>query len=143
MSALCHNRTFTALFDHLIGTGLQRLRHGQTEGLGGLEINGEFVPGGSLNRKIGRFLTSKNTIDIIRRMTKLVNPIRPIRNEATFGYYVAISINRRQLVPRRKLDDQFSIRSSRAPSRSSRHSQSGRRLRPRVQSLRRREHRLD
>ena len=104
------------LFDHLIGTSLQRLWHGQTECFGGLEINGEFVLVGSLNRKIGRLLASKNAIDIIRRLTKLVNPIRPIRNKATFGHYVAVSINRRQLVPRRKLHNQFSKdRSSRGP----------------------------
>ena len=64
------------LFDHLIGTSLQRLWHGQTECFGGLEINGKFVLVGSLNRKIGGLLTSKNAIDIIRRLTKLVNPIR-------------------------------------------------------------------
>src|SRR6516164_4687989 len=121
MSALCQKRTSCgaancSLFDHLIGTSLQRLWHGQTEGFGGLEINGEFVLGGSLNRKIGRFLTPKNAIDIIRRLTKLVNPISPIGNKATFGHYVTISIDCRQLVLRRKLDDQFSIhRSSRGP----------------------------
>ena len=81
MSALCQKRTSCgaancSLFDHLIGTSLQRLWHGQTEGFGGLEINGEFVLGGSLNRKIGRLFTSKNAIDIIRSLTKLVNPIR-------------------------------------------------------------------
>src|SRR6516164_3897564 len=123
MSALCQKRTSCgaancSLFDHLIGTSLQRLWHGQTEGFGGLEINGEFVLGGSLNRKIGRLFTSKNAIDIIRSLTKLVNPIRAIRNKATFGHYVAVSIDRRQLVPRCKLDDQFSIDRS---SRGSRH----------------------
>src|SRR5215469_2458611 len=60
--------------------------------------------------------TSKNAVDIIRRLTILLNPIRPIRNKTTFGHYVTIGIDRRQLVPRRKLDDQFSIdRSSHGP----------------------------
>ena len=77
---------FCSLFDHLTGTGLQRLWHSQTERLGGLEINGEFVLGGSLNGKISRLLASKNAIDIIRRVAKLVNPIGPIRNKAAFGH---------------------------------------------------------
>jgi hypothetical protein len=76
MSALCQKQTyamlqFCSLFDHLTGTGLQRLWHSQTERLGGLEINGEFVRG-SLNTKISRLLASKNAIDIIRRVAKLV-----------------------------------------------------------------------
>src|SRR6516164_9898891 len=89
MSALCQKQTyavqqFWSLFDHLTGTGLQRLWHSQTERLGGLEINGEFVLGGSLNGKISRLLASQNAIDIIRRVAKLVNPIGPIRNKAAF-----------------------------------------------------------
>jgi hypothetical protein len=51
------------LFDHLIGTGLQWLWHGQTARFSRLEIDGGFVLGGSLNRKIGELLTSKNAID--------------------------------------------------------------------------------
>src|SRR6516225_8171156 len=34
---------------------------------------------------------------------------RPKGTILTFGHYVAVSIDRRQLVPRRKLDDQFLI----------------------------------
>ena len=60
----------------------------------------QFVFGGSLNWKIGRLLTSKNAINIIRRVVILVNPIRPIRNKAAFGHDVAVTIDRRQLVPR-------------------------------------------
>ena len=56
---------FFSLFDHPISTGLQRLWHSQTERLDGIEINGEFVLGGNLNRKIDRLLTSKNAINII------------------------------------------------------------------------------
>jgi len=33
------------LFDHLVGAGENRIRHGQAEGLGGLEIDDELEPG--------------------------------------------------------------------------------------------------
>ena len=44
MSALCQKRTFcaaerTSLFDQLVGGRKQRLRHGETERLGGFEID--------------------------------------------------------------------------------------------------------
>jgi hypothetical protein len=32
-------------FDHLVGAGENRIRHGQAEGLGGLEIDDELEPG--------------------------------------------------------------------------------------------------
>jgi hypothetical protein len=34
MSALCQKQTFAALFDHLVGTGEQRLRNIEPERLG-------------------------------------------------------------------------------------------------------------
>ena len=38
------------LFNHLIGTGLQRERHVQPQSLGGAEVDDEFELGGLLNR---------------------------------------------------------------------------------------------
>jgi hypothetical protein len=40
------------LFDHLVGGNEQRLRHGQTERLGGLQVDYQFKFGRLLNRQI-------------------------------------------------------------------------------------------
>ena len=47
MSQLGQNRKSATLFDHLVGQQLERVRHGEAEGSGGLEINDEFVLSGS------------------------------------------------------------------------------------------------
>ena len=49
-----------ALFDHLVGATLQRLRHGNAERLGGLEIDDQFDFRGLHDREIGRLLALKN-----------------------------------------------------------------------------------
>jgi hypothetical protein len=44
------------LFDHLVGGHEQRLRHGQSESLGGLEVDDEPVFGRPLHRKVAGLL---------------------------------------------------------------------------------------
>ena len=39
MSALCQKQTSSDLFDNLVGAILYRLRHGNAECLGGLEVD--------------------------------------------------------------------------------------------------------
>jgi len=46
-------RTFARLFDDLVSTAKQRLWHGETERLGGLEIDDQLERGGLLDRQIG------------------------------------------------------------------------------------------
>ncbi len=52
------------LFDHLVGTGEHGRRHGEAEGLGGLEIDHQLVLCRRLHRKIGWLLSLEDTIDI-------------------------------------------------------------------------------
>jgi hypothetical protein len=46
----------TPSFNHLVGSCQQHGRHGETERLGGHEVDGEFVPVRGLHGQIGRFL---------------------------------------------------------------------------------------
>jgi hypothetical protein len=45
------------LFDHFVGTGEQRGRHGKAERLSSFEIDHQFVLGRGLHWKVGRLLT--------------------------------------------------------------------------------------
>ena len=56
--------TFRPLFDHLVGAGKQRERHGNPEGLGGLEVDHQFKIDGLLNGQLAWFRTLENKINI-------------------------------------------------------------------------------
>ena len=45
------------LFDHLVGAGKQRRRHGKAERLGGREIDGKFEISSLIDRQVGRCCT--------------------------------------------------------------------------------------
>ena len=72
MSALCQKRT-SALFDHLVGAGEQRRRHGEAERLGGLEIDHQLVLGRRLHRQVGWLLALEDAIDVAGRAAELVD----------------------------------------------------------------------
>src|SRR5437763_16636893 len=52
------------LFDHLVGAGEQRRRHGEAERLRGFQIDSKLELRRLLNRKIGRVRSPKDAIDI-------------------------------------------------------------------------------
>jgi hypothetical protein len=43
------------LFDHLVGAGEQRLRHGEAEGLSGRQVDHQLELGRLLDRQVGGF----------------------------------------------------------------------------------------
>ena len=57
-------RRKTSLFDHLVGAGKQRLRHGETECLRGFAIDYQIVFGRCLYRHVGRFFPLENAVDV-------------------------------------------------------------------------------
>ena len=77
MSALCQQRTSACLFDHLVGTGEKRWRHGKTKRPSGLKIDHQFKLGRRLHRQIGRLLALEDAIDIAGRLTVLVDKSEP------------------------------------------------------------------
>jgi hypothetical protein len=63
------------LFDHLVGANEKRLRHGQAERLGGLEIDHQLELGGGLIRQLAGLLAAKDAVDVGRWLPININII--------------------------------------------------------------------
>src|SRR6478672_2219020 len=63
---LAHPYTLSLLFDHLVGTHEQRVRHGQGECVGGFQVNDQIELGGLLNWKIAGLVATKDSIGAIQ-----------------------------------------------------------------------------
>src|SRR4029077_114395 len=74
-----------SLLDHLVGAGAHRRRHGEAEHLSGLEIDHQFVLGWGRHWQVGRLLALEDAIDVASRAPKLIEEIRPIRNQSAAG----------------------------------------------------------
>ena len=69
------------LFDHLVGQQLERVRHGEAEDGGGLEINDQLVFERELNGQIARICASQNLVNIRRGRSRLLQLIDAIRDQ--------------------------------------------------------------
>src|SRR5215469_10390885 len=79
-----------ALFDHLVGTRDQRLRHGESECLRGFEIDYQLILCRRLYRQIARLLAFEDAIDIASRAPEHVRAIRSVGNQAAILYDNAV-----------------------------------------------------
>ena len=77
--------------------------------LRGLEIDDQLVLGRRLHRQVGRLLALEDAIDVAGRAAELVHEIIPVGDQATAGDEVASVIDRGQLMPGRKRDDQLAM----------------------------------
>src|SRR6516162_11713567 len=114
MSALCQKQTFcaaerTSLFDHLVGTREQRWRNGETKRSRRFEVDHRFVPGWRLYWQVRRFLALEDAIGVAGRLSILGNVIRPVGDQAASGDEGPFEVDRGQLVPGCKRDDQIAI----------------------------------
>jgi len=66
------------LFDHFVGAGEQRWRHGQVKRLRGLDVDDQRDFCGPLNRQVVRICTTKNPIDVRCRLRMHADCVGPI-----------------------------------------------------------------
>jgi hypothetical protein len=70
------------LFDHLVGGGKQRRRHGEAERLGSFEVDHQLELCRRLNRKLIWFLTPDDAISICCRTAKTVIGVVSVRQQS-------------------------------------------------------------
>ena len=85
MSAMCQKRTLPALFDHLVGSNEQAGWHPKTERLRRFQVDRCFELCRRLYRKVGRFFTLENAIDVTRCAPMRVDRIESSGDQATGG----------------------------------------------------------
>src|SRR5215813_7213222 len=97
-------------FNDLVGAERKCRRNVQSEHPSGLEIDDQLVLGRRLNREFAWLLASQNAIDVGRRPSPLIDLIGPVGHQSALGYVISKRIDCRQAMPRRRYDDQSTVR---------------------------------
>src|SRR5262249_42697878 len=74
------------LLNDLVGAHKQRWRHIESERFCGLEVEDRLVLGRCLHRKVGGLGATQNTVDIGRRLPKLVDNVSAVRHQTELGH---------------------------------------------------------
>jgi hypothetical protein len=87
--------------DHLVGAGEQRLRDGDAERLGGLQVDHQLESGRLLNWKVSRFRPVEDAARVNADVVLHRGEARPVAYQTTGISEGSIRINRRNGVVRR------------------------------------------
>ena len=97
------------LFDHLVGGDEKAGRYWQAESFGGFPIKDGFVFCRSLHRKVSRFGTAKDAINVRGCLTILVCGHNPVGHETTGRDEEPVAVNRWHAMASSERDDEIAV----------------------------------
>ena len=103
-----------ASFDHLIGAGEQRGRHGEAECLGGLEVDGELELGGLFDGEFGGPYPPEDFVDKACGPKIQIGIVYRVGHQSPVFHKIARRIAGRQPVAGRQVNNRLLIRLSQA-----------------------------
>src|SRR5262249_47486542 len=109
MSALGHKRTFSHSFDYSVGGYEQTGRDGQTKSFRGFYVDGGFVFGGRLYRKVSGFVAAQDAVYIGPRQTKIFDLINSVGHQAPGLDQITARVDPRQPVTRCTRDEEIAF----------------------------------
>jgi len=83
-----------ALFDHLVGAGEEGFWDAQAQCLGGVEVDSHIKLARLLNGQIGGLLAAQYSVYVRRRLSEMVDVIRPVRNQTAVDGEIPLGVDR-------------------------------------------------
>src|SRR3954466_10144731 len=77
-----HQLCLAHSFNHLVGAGEERWRHGEAQCLGGIHIDNQIVLRRRLHRQLGWFLTLEDAINVASRTSVLAGDVGAVGGPA-------------------------------------------------------------
>src|SRR5262249_37844963 len=93
----------------VVGAAPQRQRHGEPEGLGGLEVQDHLDACGPLDGQVGRLLALEDAAGVVSEHARLVCEGPSIGHKTAGCREFAVRVDRRYLMARRQCDDLISM----------------------------------